>query len=101
MKEENKVKLKIEKLKAHSDYYKWEISQYNLFFIGIIAILIAIYIPIMISLNSIGYTLGLGFVLIISLTFFHYCIKPFTKKSYKKIKDYSKKINRLYEELEV
>jgi len=101
MKEEDRIKLKIEKLKGQSDYHKWEVNQYDLLFVGMITLLIVIYIPTMIALKSISLIIILGVILIVLLVTFYYFIRPLTKKSFKKIEDYSKQINRLYEELGV
>jgi hypothetical protein len=99
MKKENRIKLEIEKLKSHSDYCKFEIGQFNLYFIAIISLVIAIFIPLMISLGTWYWPLIIGVVLFTLLKFAHKKINPQIKINTEKIKKYSKKINRLYEEL--
>lgn len=52
MDKDEKMKLRIQKLQAQSDYQKFEYSQKSTYYIGLIASLIAIYIPITISVNK-------------------------------------------------
>jgi len=91
------IKLRIQRLQAQSDYQKFEYSQITNYYIGIIAFLIAIYIPIIVSdkNNALIYTL----ILIALLTMAHFGLKKYFKKNTDKIESLSKEIEELYSKI--
>jgi len=100
MEDKERLKINIEKLKAKSDFEKWQFGQYNNYLLGIIAILISIFIPTTLSIYGIIYKIILG-ILLIALCFISYIfIHTLSKKSENQIRELSKKIERNYRELE-
>ncbi|MCL5730135.1 MAG: hypothetical protein M1165_01035 [Candidatus Pacearchaeota archaeon] len=97
MDEQKITELKIQRLQAQSDYQKFEYSQITNYHIGIIACLVAIYIPIIVSNKD--YSIISSVILIALIVVSHFGLRRFFKKNMKKIKDLSKEIERLYNEL--
>ena len=100
MRNENKIKLRIEKLKAQSDFHKWQFGQYNTYLIGIIAILISLFIPTTMVIQDIVYKIVLGVLLIILCFVSYFVIHSLSKKSENSIRELSRKIEENYSELE-
>ena len=100
MNKEEKIKLRIEKLKAQSDFHKWEYGQYTTYLIGILAILIAIFIPATLEIPDITYKLLSAFLLIVLCFISYLVIKSFSKKSSSKIIGLSRQIEENYNKLE-
>jgi uncharacterized protein YacL len=99
MDQEEKIKLKIQRLQAQSDYRKFEYSQITTYYIGIIACLLAIFIPIIPSLKDINLILISTLFLFILIWFTNYKLKRHFKSNSDEIKTLSKQIESLYSEL--
>jgi len=101
VKEEDKIKLRIERLKINSDCYKWEINQYNSSFMGLIVIFVGIFIPTMILLDYFWHKVGavVALIFLLFLSYFFIIVKNSVKEKTKKIDNYHKEINQLYEKL--
>jgi hypothetical protein len=100
MNNKERIKLNIERLKDRSDFYKWEYGQYTNYFIGIIAILIALFIPTILEIKMLFYKLLLAFLLIISFLISYKIINFLSKDSSNKIIELSKEIENNYNRLE-
>lgn len=100
MNKEEKIKLKIERLKAKSDFHKWEYSQYTAYLIGILAILISLFISVVLEIRGIVYKLFLAFILLILIFVSYLVISFFSKKSSNQIIRLSKEIENNYNRLE-
>lgn len=101
--EKEKIRLKIEGLKNKKDLLIFELSTLNSFWIGMVAFLIAIFIPIIVyfaqkhKLN--GMVLS-GLFLIALLIISHKILKIFfSEKKENKLNEIFYKINSKYEEL--
>ncbi len=99
MNKEEKIKIQIQRLQAQSDYHKFEYSQISNYFIGIVAMLLAVYIPLITTLNKWYYTIILAVFLLGSLWYSNKKLKKHFKKNTDKIEELSKKIDGLYEDL--
>lgn len=97
MKNEEKIRLKIEKLKAQSDFHKWEYGQYTAYLIGLSAILIGL-----LSTDKTFNLPNILFILVIILLFFIFfiIIKCYSKKPAEEIQRLSKEIENNYNQLE-
>jgi uncharacterized membrane protein len=97
----DKLRIEIEKLKSKREYNIFQFNNCNSLWIGAIAFLLALFIPLMISVreNLIQY-ITLAFFLLISLKVIHYKISKKTLNNVEnEIEDLTKKINKKYEEL--
>ena len=100
MKNEEKIKLKVERLKAQSDFCKWEYGQYATYLIGILAILISIFIPTTLVILGWWYKILLAVILVVLCLISYLFIHSLSKKSSDKIIRLSKEIENNYGELE-
>ncbi|MBM3232531.1 hypothetical protein FJZ21_04120 [Candidatus Pacearchaeota archaeon] len=100
MKNEEKIKINIEKLKSQSDFHKWQFGQYNTYLIGIIAILIALFVPTTLVISGVTNKIILAVLLIILCFISYLVIHSLSKKSENQIRGLSRKIEENYNELE-
>mgnify|MGYP001600033549 CR=1 FL=1 len=101
MDKKERIKIQIGKLQAQSDYQKFEFGQYSVYYIGLLAILIAVFIPIIIDManKDLILTVGLAVLLLVLCLVAYKVIHIFSNKNLKKIKDLSSEIDKLYGEL--
>jgi len=99
MTEENKIKIEVEKLKDRKKDLQFEINRQDLFFIGILASIIAVIIPPMISIGIWYYQLMLGGVLLILINVVHRKISPLTRRNLEELKCINCKLNEKYGQL--
>ncbi len=96
---EEKTKLKIQMLQSQSDYHKFEYSQFSTYFLGLIALIISIYLPIVSVINNIKYIVILWICLLISIGVIKKFFQKRLNQSAKKIEKTSREIHSLYNKL--
>ncbi len=99
MNKEEKLKIEIEKLKFEMENGKWALEQINHFYLGSLAIMIAIYIPIMLNIKDLTKTILWGGFMLFLLTIIKYFFKKLYEKNSPDIDVNIKKINELYVQL--
>lgn len=99
MNEKEKLKIEIERLKYRSDYNKFEFNQYSTYYIGILAMLIAIYLPVIIYIKNISMILLLALTLVLSMFLSKLFIKRLSQRNLKNIQGISKEMNEKYNRL--
>jgi hypothetical protein len=103
MKEEEKIKIEIERLKTKREFIMFEYSNINSLWIGAVAFLIAIFIPLIILFaeeKKLGWMIVSAVVLLIVLYPTHKIMqKIFLKKKEEDIHLINQKIDKKYEEL--
>ena len=85
-----------ERLKSQNDFHKFEYGQYNTLFIGLIAILIAIFIPITLSLRLLSLQFLALVLLLILIEGWYIFIRQLSSKTLNKLEKNSKELERLY-----